>query len=110
MSTIKQTRSPTNEVKLFVSGPYDKVKQICQEYCLQGLCVSLKKVDYVYTMGSEGGVEVTLINYPRFPSLEADLIAKGMELGQKITVGCHQGSFTMVTQLYTYFWSRREGL
>ena len=107
-SNINQSRVPTNEIKIFVSGSYEQVHQICQQYCLQGLCISLKKVDYVYTMGKESGVEVTLINYPRFPATEKDLLDKAFDLGEKITLGCHQGSFTVVTQLYTYFWSRRE--
>lgn len=100
---------PTFKATLFVSGPYEKVKGICQEFCLRGFCVSINRVDYIYTMGCEEGVEVTLINYPRFPSTEGEITKKALQLGEKITLGCHQGSFTLVCPSKTYFWSRREG-
>ena len=109
MSTTNLVNCPTFEATLFVSGPYDKIKEVCQEFCLKGFCVSIKKVEYTYTMGCEEGAEVTLINYPRFPSAEVDITEKALQLGEKITISCHQGSFTLVCPSRTYFWSRREG-
>ena len=109
MANVSIDRCSTYEFKIFVSGDYDRIKEVCQKFCLQGFCVSVKKVDYLYTMGAEGGAEVTVLNYPRFPSTEGELLAKSVELGEEITLRCHQGSFTVVGPSETTFWSRRDG-
>ena len=59
------------------------VRDICQTFCdKQGLCVTLTNTEFVYTDGSEQGVIVGLINYPRFPKSKQFI----MEQANKITI------------------------
>jgi hypothetical protein len=43
--------------------------RLCQTYCdAVGLCVSIKQTRFIYTGGNEYGLEIFLMDYPRFPS------------------------------------------
>jgi len=47
---------------------YNEARNLLQEYCNENkLCVSFKKIDFIYPNGKENGIEIGLINYPRFP-------------------------------------------
>ncbi len=55
--------------------------RVCQEYCDRvNLCVTVTPTTFLYTGGSEPGVIVGLINYPRFPAEPAALKARDLEL------------------------------
>lgn len=75
---------------------------------MSGLCVAIQPVDYVYTMGAESGVCVTLINYPRFPDTLERLERKAIELGQQLCADLSQGSFTVEGPERTRWFSRRD--
>jgi hypothetical protein len=101
--------APTFIANIYVAGDLAAARQICQEFCLQGLCVTIQEIEFVYTGGRETGVIVGLINYPRFPS-EPDVITRtALDLAQKLVTGLHQGSASVVTSTDTIFISRREG-
>lgn len=60
-----------------------EVKEICQEYVnTVKLCVSVTETTYIYVDGSEFGVIVGLIQYPRFPEEERDLKEKATSLAE----------------------------
>ena len=51
-----------------------EARNICKEYCDEvGLCVTFKLVEFLYINGDESGVEVGLINYPRFKSTPTEI-------------------------------------
>jgi len=67
--TIRTERTKTYWVKIFIAGNLDIAKQVCREECYKkGLCVTIRPCTYIYTAGEEEGVEIQLINYPRFPA------------------------------------------
>lgn len=98
----------TVHASIFIAGDYNQAKQICREYCDSGACVSLSKVDYIYKYGEESGLEVKIINYPRFPKSKSEIKAKAMTLGMNLLTGLSQGSFSIVFDDKTVFVSRRE--
>ncbi len=52
-----------------------EAEDICQEYCDEvGLCVTTTRTNYIYTNGSEPGVAVGFINYPRFPAEPEEIL------------------------------------
>ena len=72
MNTNKiQTKlANTYWVKIYLAGNLDIAKQVCREECRRkGLCVTIRPCTYIYTCGEEEGVEIQLINYPRFPAV-----------------------------------------
>jgi hypothetical protein len=50
--------SPSWPVQIFIAGEYETAMNACGAYCDEvGLCVTVTLTDYVYTNGTEGGVD-----------------------------------------------------
>lgn len=108
---MTEMKCKTYWAKIYIAGPVDQIENICREYVMRGACVTVTPTNYIYTMGEESGVEIGLINYPRFPKAnpKIDLLSQAEELGNEICTRCFQGSFTIMTPDQTYFYSRRKG-
>jgi len=75
----------------------------CQAYVDEvGLCVTLEPTWFVYTGGSEPGVKVGLINYPRFPSSRGEILGHAMEVARILMRKLWQTSCSIVTSNKTY--------
>ena len=96
------------EGTIYIACDYHVAKQVCREFCLEGLCVSIQKTDYIYTMGEESGVAIKLINYPRFPKSKDEIRKICKRLAITLIEMTHQGSATIVLSDETLFYSRRE--
>ena len=95
-------------VKIYMSGDIHLAKSVCSEFCLRGLCVNLSETDYIYTMGSEIGFVVELINYARFPKTNNEIVNTAQELADLLLDRLFQGSYTLITPEKSYFVSRRK--
>lgn len=96
-------------VTIFIGGNYSKALKIAQKYCDKiGFCVTVKSMMYVYKGGMEQGVEVGLINYPRFPSDPATIMAKATDLANLLREGLTQESFSIQTPYDTVWHSYRK--
>jgi hypothetical protein len=95
-------------VKIYMSGDVRLAKQVCLEFCLRGLCVNLYETDYIYTMGSEFGFVVELINYARFPKTSNEITNAAQELADLLLERLFQGSYTLMTPEKSYFVTRRK--
>ena len=99
----------THWARIFIAGPLDIIEQVCREYVFHvGLCVTVTPTKYIYTGGEETGVEIGLINYPRFPSTHDEIKERAISLAHKIMNETHQGSYTVMTSKTTYYYSRRD--
>ena len=96
------------EYTVYVAGSYEIAMVLLRSYCDKGFCVSVHKVDYVYKYGSEAGVAVKIINYPRFPSEKDELKQHALNIGRTLMNGLDQGSYTIIGPDRTYFFSRRD--
>jgi hypothetical protein len=68
----------------------------CREFCSAvAVCFAITRAAYAYTGGMDGGVCVTLINYPRFPSSEPELADKAMRMGEHLREQLFQDSFAV---------------
>ena len=95
--------------KIYLSGDINVIKQVCREYCKRvGLCVTIAETLFIYTGGEEYGVEVGLINYPRFPDTNEGIFNKAMELGELCRDGCFQHSYLVMTPTITIWQTNRE--
>lgn len=93
---------------IYIAGDYSRARAICEEFCNQGFCVSINPKLYIYKHGQEEGVEVTVINYARFPSEAGPLYLKTRQLAGTLLEGLNQGSFTICGLGKSIFYSRRE--
>ena len=98
---------PTRDAVIYIAGDYDRAREICKIFCRKGACVSIQKIDYIYTGGEESGVSVRFINYPRFPTSELDLMQNAKELALQLIDGLHQQSASIVGPTETVWISNR---
>lgn len=100
--------SPTYTAQIVMAGDIAQAKAICRRYCFDvGLCVTIEPVDYIYTGGEEAGFRVGLINYPRFPSEPAQILAHAEALLLLLVDGLSQHSASIITSTETLWFSRR---
>lgn len=94
-------------VKIYISGPTDVIEQVCRGYCKQvGLCVTVTPTKFIYTGGEETGVEVGLVNYPRFPVEDFTALDKhAVVLGMDLLEATLQNSFMVMTPTITHWYS-----
>lgn len=105
---FKVTECETFTADIYVAGPLARIEDICQEFVMTGLCVSVTACSFVYTGGKEFGARVTLINYPRFPSEPATIFGTALMLAKTLVEKLFQGSATVVTSSGSVFISRRK--
>jgi hypothetical protein len=73
------------------------VQSVLRDYCdIVGLCVTLSETQYIFTHGSERGIVVGLINYPRFPSTPEAIRGHAMELAARLKVALGQRRVSVV--------------
>ena len=84
--------------------PMNTTRRICSEYVNSvGLCVTLAPTEYVYSTDSdaneysgEPGVEIGLINYPRFPSEPQKIREQALELARILKATLEQHRVTVM--------------
>lgn len=108
MLKMTEKKCSSHTVRLWIAGDYATTLAVCRDFTMRGLCVAVQPADYVYTMGVEAGVVVTLINYPRFPVSPEELEATATDLGFYLCNLLHQGSFSIETPNETRWYSRRH--
>ena len=102
---------PTYQVKIYLAGDIGIIKQECRKYCLEiGLCVTITPTTFIYTGGEELGVEIGLINYPRFADTQENILKKAIELAGRCRDAACQHSFLIIDNTETIFNSKREGV
>lgn len=102
------TETKSYEVKIFIAGSLEQIKQACRMYCSDvGLCVTVTPTTYIYTYGEEEGAIIGLINYPRFPAEREAIMKKATELAQSIMISCRQKAYT-IQDSEKAIWVNRE--
>jgi hypothetical protein len=96
-------------VTIFIAGDIATAKQTCRQWCMdRGDCVTVEPVDYIYTGGTETGVRVGWINYPKFPRSPDEILDRAKTLAEFLRVDLCQHSYSIQTPEKTYWHSRRE--
>lgn len=104
MTQLVTNTDKTHRVSIFIAGDLHTIKESCRQYCMEvPLCVTITPCDFVYQGGSESGVEIGLINYPRFPCGPAKLLEKAQNLTYKLIKDCNQRSASIVADKDTYW-------
>lgn len=107
---MKTEIAPTFRVRIYMSGPIEIAKQLLRAECLrEGLCVTIEPTLFIYTGGEEAGFVVGLLNYPRFPTTEGELLARARDLASKLLDATHQHSVLITTSDVTEWHTRRPG-
>jgi len=101
--------SATFWVRIYLSGPIEVAKQVIRQECLrEGLCVTIEPTTFIYTGGEENGYCVGLLNYPRFPAIQADISNRARDLALKLLDATHQHSALLMSPTVTTWLSKRD--
>ena len=81
----------------------DDVRKICDEFVNDiGDCVTITPTEYRYVDGSESGVVVGYIQYPRFPRTEKEIKNRALSLAENLMKGLNQFRVTVTTPNHSY--------
>ena len=87
---------------------YDEAIEFCKEYCKIGLCVTVTPTTFCYTTGSESGIIVGLINYPRFPKCKEDIYMCAEDLAKNLMKKFNQNRVSLICGHYTIMLEAEE--
>lgn len=104
----KDTEVPSYPVRIWIAGDYADACRACREYAERGACVTVTPTEYVYTRGSESGVCVGLINYPRFPKTPDVIWDEAYEMALFLMDRLYQDSCSVEAPDKTRWLSRRR--
>lgn len=105
---MKTNDVPTFWARIFIAGDYYAIAAVCQAYCDEiGYCVTVEPTSYVYTLGTETGAVIGLINYPRFPRDPEAIFEHAETLGLRVMEQCGQKSFSIMTPTFTRWYNNR---
>ena len=80
-----------------------EVYDICLNYCNKvGLCVTVAPTKFIYMNGFEDGCFVGLINYPRFPSTNAEIKKHAMNIARTLLEKLNQNRISIICSDETY--------
>jgi hypothetical protein len=81
----------------------DDVRDICDKFVNYiGDCVTITPTEFRYVKGSEPGVIVGYINYPRFPRTEEEITKRALELADLLRGRLGQTRVSITTPDKTY--------
>jgi len=81
----------------------DDVRRIIDFYIIHVKdCITITPTEFRYVDGSEQGVIVGWINYPRFPREERDIIDRALAVAKRLKDGLAQERVSIVTPEFTY--------
>jgi len=106
---MKEEAVKTFWVKIYISGPIGVIEQLCRQHCLEdGLCVTVAPTKFIYPGGEEDGVGVGLINYPRFPKSNSEVLTQARVLADELLRGSCQHSVLLMSPHETVWITKRE--
>lgn len=94
-----------------MSGDINIAKQTIRKFCFSnGLCVTIKKTDFIYTGGEESGFVVGLINYPKYPKTNEEIAKIAHDLANALLADSYQHSVLIQTPNETEWISFRSAI
>ncbi len=89
--------------------PLADVERICDEFVNRvRSCVTITETQFRYVGGSEPGVVIGFINYPRFPQMPDTIRAKAHELAELLLVGLRQFRVSIVSPTSTVMLTNKK--
>lgn len=104
-----KTQAPSHEVKIFIAGNYDRIEKVCSDYVTEvGLCVNVKRTNYIYTYGEQSGAEIGIISYPKFSPELTESMDNAKMLCERLMDECNQKSATILTNKIALYVERKD--
>lgn len=112
MQQFKAQKSCSTEYwNIHIAGNYDDACRAARAYTFStGMCFQITKCTYVYTGGTEEGVLVRVIKYPRFDREILELHNTVLEFAQHLANALHQKSYTVEDKRNTTYYTSTNPL
>lgn len=96
---------------LHIAGSYDVAVQVAKEFSYNhGICFQITKTQYVYTGGTEDGMTVRLIAYPRFPKPSYVILSEMETFAEILAEKLCQKSYTIEDSTSTKYYESTNPL
>lgn len=83
--------------------------KICSAYCDRvGLGLTFTDTEFIYVKGNEPGIKIGLINYPRYPSTNEEIVAHALRIAESLKRELNQHRISIVTPVKTYLLGELE--
>lgn len=89
---------------IHIAGSITSAKNLCRHWAMRGACVQIEPCSYVYTGGTEEGMTVRIMQYPRFQRPEQEIMEMAEELGKYLAQELCQISFSIETPYNTTYY------
>lgn len=88
---------PTYTVQLYIGGNIEEAKRQLNMICyLEGLCVTIEPTTFIYTGGTEQGMVIGFVNYPRFPKTPETIWNLAVEIAHILIPALNQKTALLV--------------
>ena len=94
---IARNTAKAYSASIHIAGSFMQAETLCRRWVMRGACVQVIPCSYIYTGGEEEGILVRLMQYPRFPRPEHEILEMAVELGQYLAQELCQVSFSIET-------------
>lgn len=105
---MKSKLERTFTADIYIAGDLHTIRDVCKEYCMRGLCVTVTPTEFIYTGGAESGAVVGIKQYPRFPKDENELMDTAEDLAYYLVGACNQQSCMVVGQDFTEWYYKGD--
>lgn len=105
---MKITPAASHPVSIFLAGDHAVAIKAMEQHVQDfPFCVTITPTTYVHTSGTDTGIIVGLINYPRFPKSFPDIWAKAEQIAAFLCERLDQQSYTIQAPDRTVWFSHR---
>ena len=108
MTKLNEKLSKTWTAQIYIAGQKETIEARLRFLVMAGACVTVEPARYIFTGGSEDGVRIGLIQYPRFEKPESDLAAFAVSIAKDLIETCNQLSASVVMPGETVWLYRAE--
>lgn len=84
------------ELRYDVGKARERAEELIQAVANEGLCITITPTEFYYKGGSERGIIVGLINYPRFPESPEQIKERALSLAVKLKDGLKQNRVSVM--------------
>ncbi len=111
MGFTEKASTETFYATLHIAGSYEDAIRFCKKYSYcHGSCFQLTKCLYQYTGGTEDGMTVRVIDYPRFPKDHYEILKSFTDFACSLATELCQKSFTIESTLGTKYFESDDPL
>lgn len=88
---------PSHTLTIYIAGDVDSARQVLNVMAHErGMCVTVTPTKFIYSGGSEDGMAIGIINYPRFPTTPESLDAFAEDIVECLMPLLNQRSASVV--------------